>query len=307
MRKTLIVALVLLGAVLAALQTIRSAPLAELPPPPISAWPHASPPADMAAFHLLTGLVHRNAAFAYRGGSFRDKRDFAVSAVLVKHPRGDLLIDTGFGRDIAAKFQLMPFWFRAVTQYTALSPASEQLARVGYDRSQLRAILLTHAHWDHASALEEFAGTPVWVTAEERKFIAEGGFAADVVRSARGVHYETYTFASGPYLSFARSHDVYGDGAIVIVPAPGHTPGSVIVFLNLPDARRYAFIGDLTWQLEAVAQREERPLFTRFSADLDVRSTRHELQRMAALARRFPELIIVPAHDRRAYSSLPAL
>jgi glyoxylase-like metal-dependent hydrolase (beta-lactamase superfamily II) len=32
-----------------------------------------------------------------------------------------------------------------------------------------------------------------------------------------------------------RTHRVcYGDGSIVVVPAPGHTPGSVITFVTLP-------------------------------------------------------------------------
>jgi len=62
--------------------------------------PSATPPAELAVFALPTGVTHRVAAFAYAGGSFRDRRDFAMTGVLVKHPGGDLLIDTGFGRRI---------------------------------------------------------------------------------------------------------------------------------------------------------------------------------------------------------------
>jgi N-acyl homoserine lactone hydrolase len=45
---------------------------------------------------------------------------------------------------------------------------------------------------------------------------------------------------------------VWGDGSIVLVPAPGHTPGSIVAFIALPTGKRYALIGDLTWQLEGV-------------------------------------------------------
>jgi hypothetical protein len=102
---------------LLAAQGQRSAPLPELAPLTLD-WPAASPPADMTLVHLPTGVVHRNAGVAYRGGSFRDKRDFAMSAALVKHPRGDILIDTGFGTQLDSQFRQMPFWFRATTQYT---------------------------------------------------------------------------------------------------------------------------------------------------------------------------------------------
>jgi glyoxylase-like metal-dependent hydrolase (beta-lactamase superfamily II) len=62
----------------------------------------------------------------------------------------------------------------------------------------------------------------------------------------------------GPYLGFPTSHDVYGDGSIVAVPAPGHTPGSVIIFVTLYNETRYALVGDLVWQLGGITLREER-------------------------------------------------
>jgi glyoxylase-like metal-dependent hydrolase (beta-lactamase superfamily II) len=261
----------------------------------------------MAVFQIPTGVTHRSAGVAYRGGSFSDPRDFAMTAVLVKHPRGDLLIDTGLGRAIDAQVALMPVWFRATTSFTAAAPAAERLEAVGYDRKSLRGILLTHAHWDHASGLCDFPGTPVLVTAAERRFVDEGGWITDVARSCRDARYEEYGFEGGPYLGFAKSHDVYGDGAIVIVPAAGHTPGSVNVFLTLPNGKRFALVGDLVWQREGISEREERPWLTRSLADADPRAVRVEILRMASLAARFPELVIVPAHDARGFAEMPLL
>ena len=287
---------------------LHSFAAAPLPPPaPLEATlPPASPPAEMAVFALPTGVTHRSAAFAYRGGAFGDQRDFAMAAVLVKHPRGDLLIDTGLGRGIESQLDLMPFWFRAATPYTRATPAADQLDAAGYDRHHLHAILLTHAHWDHSSGLADFPGTPVWVTAAERRFIADGGWISAIARSADAT-YQEYAFDGGPYLGFERSHDVYGDGAIVIVPAPGHTPGSVIVFLALPSGTRYALIGDLVWQREGITQREEKPWLQRTLADGDPAGVRDNLLRMAALAARFPDIVIVPAHDARGYADMPRL
>lgn len=306
-RRTLRIGVVLLLLLLAAaglfLRTFSAAPLPR-PAPLAAELPPASPPAGMALFQLPTGITHRSAAFAYRGGSFSDKRDFAMTAVLVRHPRGDVLIDTGFGRDLDAQLGLMPWWFRAVTSVERGRSAAEQL---GDERRRLRAVLLTHAHWDHASGLGEFAGVPVWVTAEERRFIAEGGWITAVARAARGVAYEELTFEGGPYLGFPRSHDVYGDGAIVVVPAPGHTPGSVIVFLALRDGRRYALVGDLVWQREGILEREERPWLQRLLADADAGGVRENILRMAAIAERFPEMVLLPAHDARGFESMPRL
>ncbi len=296
--------LLLLGGL--SLTTFAACPLPR-PAPLTGALPWASPPAEMALFQLPTGVTHRSAAFAYRGGSFGDRRDFAMTAVLVKHPRGDLLIDTGFGRDVDVHLQSMPFAFRAVTSYARTRSAAEQLDAAGYDRKALRAIILTHAHWDHVSGVPELAGTPVWVTAEERSFIRDGGMLSALLRSFPAVAYEEYGFEGGPYLGFPRSHDVYGDGAIVIVPAPGHTPGSVIVFVTLPTGARYAFVGDLVWQQEGITLREERPWLQRTLGDTDPSGVRDALLRMSAIAERFPAMTLVPAHEARGFAGVPKL
>jgi N-acyl homoserine lactone hydrolase len=129
----------------------------------------------MTVFALITGVNHRVVANGYRGGSLFERRDFVMAGTLVKHPRGDLLIDTGFGRNIAEQFATMPLLFRAMTSHSLWQPAVDQLMANGYDQRSLRGILLTHAHWDHVSGLPDFPGVRVWVTAQEREFIRKGG------------------------------------------------------------------------------------------------------------------------------------
>jgi N-acyl homoserine lactone hydrolase len=275
------------------------------PSPVSNPLPQASPPSGMAIFVLRTGVNHRTAAFAYRGGSPREKWDSVLNAVLVRHPQGDVLIDTGLGRTIASQLKQMPFVFRLATDLVQLQPAGDQLDVAGYDRKHLRYILLTHAHWDHVSGVADFPGVPVLVTAAEHLFIREGGFAMATARSIDQAAFREYGFEGGPYLGFAQSHDLYGDGSIVIVPAPGHTPGSVVVFVSMPDGARYAFVGDLVWQLEGLLQREERPWLESKALGEDPVAVQQSMLRLGAIVKRYPQVTIVPAHDGRGYAGIP--
>ena len=292
------------GAVLAALslaawlllRTFDAAPRAAAPPPDLN-WPAAHPPPEMSLVWLPTGVIHRKAGVAYRGGSFSEAWDSTMTAVLVKHPSGDVLIDTGLGRNIDTQFASMPWVFREFSPLEKGRPAADQLAAAGYDFARLRAILLTHAHWDHVSGISDFPETPVWLTEEEKRFVVSGSPLTAVARSAGVERYRTYAFEGGPYLGFPKSHDVYGDGSLVVVPAPGHTPGSVIVFVTLPSQTHYAFIGDLAWHRRGIQQREEKPWLIRTLVDTEPAQVRSLLQQMSALSQRFPDLITVPAHD----------
>lgn len=285
----------------------------ELPPPtPLPASvpiPEATPPTDMDVIAIPTGVNNRVAAYAYSGGSPFDRRDFYIGAALIKHPRGDLLVDSGFGRDIAKQFATMPRWFRMVTSYQVWKPAIEQLEAADYDFHRLSGILLTHAHWDHMSGVTDFPDLPVLVSARDRAafyrpemFGNFGGYFKDTA-----FNWQEFDFEGGPYLGFPRHHDVYQDGSVVCVPAPGHTPGSVIVFVTLPNRVRYALVGDLVWQREGLTRLLERPYLIRRLGDFDAEGNRQNILRMAAVIQRIPELIVVPAHDQRAFAEMSQL
>lgn len=263
--------------------------------------PQAEPPQGMAIWQLPTGTYETRAAFAFRGGSFGDKRPFAATAVLVTHPGGDFLIDAGFGSGVAAHVRAQPWFARA--PYQVAGTASDQLDASGYDRARLRGVLLTHSHWDHVSGLDQLRA-PAWINAGELRYAAASrdGTVFRAVSEGRELH--RYELGSGPYLGFPSSHDVHGDGSVVIALAGGHTAGSVVVFVTLPDARRYAFIGDLAWQSEGVRDLAERPLLMRRLADADPGQVRQGLLRVASLA---GLMQVIPAHDLGAYDGIPRL
>ena len=144
-----------------------------------------------------------------------------------------------------------------------------------------------------------------WVNDAERAFIDGDAPQAALMRSFQSLDYHAYAFDGGPYLGFPRSHDVWGDGSVVVVPAPGHTPGSVVVFLALPSGKRYALLGDLVWAMEGITLPAERPWLPRWLIGEDAAQVRENVTRLAAIHARYPEIELVPAHDMRALATLP--
>ncbi len=269
--------------------------------------PPASPPEGTAVYALTTATVGSTAMFAYRGGAVGEARPFVMTAFLVEHPRGSLLIDAGTASDGEAHFGAQSVLMTATSAYEPGAAPRDQLDAAGVSTSSL-AVVPTHAHWDHISGVADLPGVPVWLPDVEVDFIDGGDASTALAREVvDGGAIVRYGFDDGAYLGYPKSRDVYGDGSVVLVPAPGHTPGSVVAFVATSDGARYAFVGDVVWQSEGLDLPAERPWLARWLVDHDAEAVRGQITHLAALARRFPALVIVPAHDARAAAKVPPL
>jgi N-acyl homoserine lactone hydrolase len=266
--------------------------------------PEPRPPPQMRLAALPAGEMDALAVLAYRGGSAFERRRFSIGGILVEHPGGNLLFDTGFGSAVDRHFQTTPKLLQATSRYRKDGTVADQLRA-----ASLRAdgVILTHAHWDHVSGLPDLPAVPIWVNAAERQFIDQGGAPTALIRSFEMLNFRNYEFNGGPYLGFERSLDVHGDGSVVLVPAPGHTPGSIIAFIHTPDGRHYALVGDLVWQKEGIDLPAERPWLPRRLVDWDADQVRKLIVHMHQLQKALPELTVVPAHDARVWARLPKL
>ncbi|OZI61200.1 hypothetical protein CAL28_17855 [Bordetella genomosp. 11] len=275
----------------------------ELPAVAVGDLPPASPPATMSISALPTGTYDSPAALTYRGGAWFETRHLAATALLVRHPKGNLLIDTGFGRNIDAHIKLIPPIQR--TPQTKGVPAVDQLAAGGVHPGDIAAIIPTHSHWDHVSGIDDFRGVPVMETAAGRRWIASKAEGTEVINSFQAVNYKLYDFDGGPYLGFPRSHDVFGDGSVVIVPAPAHTPDSVVVFVSLPTGVRYALIGDLVFQMEGIDIPAEKPWMLRWLIGENDIAVHKDIALVRAIREKFPQVHLLPAHDSRSFAAIP--
>lgn len=243
------------------------------------------------------------------GGSWLKVRHLRQQVVVIKHPRGLWLLDAGVGRRTGKAFEQNSSLNRMLFGYRNASPAVDQLHAGGIEPSQVQGIMITHLHWDHAGGLPDFPGVPVWVQSAELD-AANKGSAPSYLGEQRDakIKWHTYEMPLQPYEGFERSLDLLGDGQLILVDLPGHTPGHTGLFVNASNGKRYFFSGDTTWTQMGIEQQKSRPPFTRWLTGVDWKweANATTISKVAALAERDPDLIILPAHDESMAAALPA-
>ncbi|NQD93705.1 MBL fold metallo-hydrolase [Pseudomonas sp. CrR25] len=242
-------------------------------------------------------------AFTVEGGHWTRTAVANHVAVLIEHHAATLLFDTSLGRQVDRQFaDEMPWYDKPLLRYGEVQPVRDQLDR---DAIRVDRILLSHAHWDHASGLADFPEVPVWAPYAEIEFSQIAGPPAVLPSQfEHGVKWLPYDFAPEPFMGFSESHDLFGDGSLVLVPLNGHTPGSVGLFVTLDDGRRFLFSGDASWRLEGFTGPKEKFWISRRMVDHDRDATRAVLEQVHRLLEQEPTLTVVPAHDAKVHQRL---
>ncbi|EPG75122.1 metallo-beta-lactamase domain protein [Leptospira fainei serovar Hurstbridge str. BUT 6] len=250
---------------------------------------------------IKTGEGNTLEAFIVEGGSIFKKRKIIHTAVLVQHPKGTLLFDSGLGTRVADEFKQHEFYKRPLLAYKNDRPAISQLKEAGFDSRKIQSIFLSHLHWDHASGIKDFPWAKIYTTSAEKEFASshdgkKKGYISSQF-SGDEVAWGNIIFNDGPYENYESSKDWFGDGSLVFVPIKGHTPGSVGAFINISGERRYFFTGDTTWSQEGFSFPAHKPRAARWIADNNPNLLGEELEKVHQLLTRYPKLQIVPAHD----------
>jgi len=234
-----------------------------------------------------------------------------AGSVLVKHPAGDLLIDTGSSTHYDQEISGFPFatWLKLKSlagQLKPKVPLPDLLRRIGEDPAKLRWAILSHVHLDHAGGLMDLPHLPVLLTREELQFAADpsvqakGYVIAAHTKEFPPVAAPTLRFEPTPYETFDENADLYRDGSVVVVPLRGHTPGSVGIFVNLSPTRRLFYVGDAVDDERGFEERAAKSLILQDS-DNDMALANKIVGRISELHERVPRLAIIPAHGRSAY------
>ncbi|WP_166427070.1 N-acyl homoserine lactonase family protein [Nonomuraea mesophila] len=233
-----------------------------------------------------------------------DKAQIAVPvhAYLIDHPRhGLLLVDTGVNSEQAWDHDgYYGMTSRLLTERDEYLMTPEQdlrvrLARLGYDPEEITTVFLTHVHDDHAGGLRHLPRATVVMDRRDWEHGVLYPYSFDRVKD----NLSFPAFDSGAFGAFPASQDHFGDGSVILLPTPGHSPGHMCVLLRL-DTGSVLFMGDTLYTLPHLAVDQVRQM-TIGGADT---------VRQIEAARRIQELLasdpgVVPlfAHDNTRYQS----
>jgi glyoxylase-like metal-dependent hydrolase (beta-lactamase superfamily II) len=168
--------------------------------------------------------------------------DMSVVAYLIVHPQGTLLWETGVIPDEMVDPGGTTF-LRATVQKTLES----QLAEIGYQPADIKYLALSHYHYDHSANANAFAGSEWLVQKAERELMFSGSLGASSPNSptpeTTAARFAALRDSKATLLDGDK--DVFGDGSVVIVATPGHTPGHQSLLVNLPKTGPVLLSGDL--------------------------------------------------------------
>lgn len=251
---------------------------------------------------LRCGSTSAPACLAVRGSFSLVPRQMSHSAVLIRHPRGTFLYDTGLCADIQLFLLDQSFFFRkTLASFTLERPIRAHLQRLGMRPSDLDFALLSHLHWDHVSGIPDLPGVPLRVHSIEHKLAQQEGLLdrfQGLTRRLMGSNPLEYFDLSGPaYAGFSASLDLFGDGSIVLVPLPGHTMGQVGMFIHRSNGAHLFLIADAAWIAENYLDPAPMHplLWSRITSD-DL-AARETLVTLHHFARRHPEIPMIAMHD----------
>jgi glyoxylase-like metal-dependent hydrolase (beta-lactamase superfamily II) len=210
---------------------------------PARAQRHAPPPKTLRLYVFNCGKLAIADIGVY--GFTKDQlatTDMSVACFLIAHPKGTLLWDVGVLPDSVLMSSAGSATGVTKGRATVYKPLKAQLAEIGYSPTDITYLALSHYHWDHTANANDYAGSTWLVEKADRDMMF-----SDPPPKAPNITPENYSAlrTSKTVLLNSADYDVFGDGSVVIKPAPGHTPGHQVLYLKLRKTGPIVLSGDL--------------------------------------------------------------
>lgn len=260
---------------------------------------------------LDTGSCLVSESLLIQGGARRKIACHSLVALL-HHPRfGWLLWDSGYAPRIMDATAGSIFYLYRLATPLQLEPSlavANQLPRLGIQPADIRSVLISHFHADHISGLRDFPQARYVATQEAYDDVAprrgwnalRRGFIPALLPPDFRERAALLPPFSGPQLPHLGStHDLFGDGTLLLVQLPGHARGQMGLLANT-ERGKILFAADGCWLTRSIYERRPPARLTNLIVD-DGGAVTDTLARLYAFTREQPDVIVVPSHCPEAF------
>jgi len=246
------------------------------------------------------------------------RRPMACHALvgLIGHPsQGWTLWDAGYAARMLDATAAWPFRLYRLATPLRLRPeleAARRLPALGVRPGEVRRVVVSHFHADHVAGLRDFPRAEIVASAAALASVRGArGLAAlsrgylpallpdDLAARARPLP----PFAGPPLPHLGPTHDLFGDGSLLLVALPGHARGQVGALLQTT-AGPVLLAADGAWTSRSIRERRPPSRLTHLFVD-DPRAMRATIAALHAFAAARPDVRVVPTHCPEVYASLP--
>jgi glyoxylase-like metal-dependent hydrolase (beta-lactamase superfamily II) len=224
-------------------------------------------------------------AFVVAGDGWQ-KIDLPVSSYELVYRDHLAIVDAALNADLAKSMDAAAF-------------DSGAYARMSAALAHATLIVLTHEHHDHVGGL--LAQPNVKTLLGTARLTREQVAALNANFESRPyapLHLSSAVFDGYRSLDYVR-YQAIAPG-VVLIKAPGHTPGSQMVYVRRADGVEFLFLGDVAWRMRNIETGREKARFVSWISDEDRAKVRQELAALSQLHATNPELNMMPGHDAAA-------
>jgi glyoxylase-like metal-dependent hydrolase (beta-lactamase superfamily II) len=253
---------------------------------------------------LDTGYCTARSSFVARGTGWREVRCHAP-AFLLQHPaRGPMLFDTGYAPRLLEAFAHWPDrLYKYATPTTLGAPALLQLHAHGVDVADVCTVIVSHLHADHVAGLRDFPRA-AFVISQPALELQQSVRGVHAVR--RGVLQQLFppdfairaqvirALGDAPLPWLGATHDLFGDGSILLVAMPGHARGQLGALVRSTRGP-VLLCADGAWTSQAWRELRAPHAVTTVMQD-DMAALTATLRALQCFARERPDVTILPTH-----------